>query len=80
MVYEIMHALVLQSHGIEHTHGRFGHTRIRVSFPMMERGTLHDDASDFLQVDEILELQSISECTRCGHDRVRHVQFTDVYA
>ena len=80
VVCKIVHALVLKPHRIQHPHGSFCHARIRVSLPRQKCGSFDDDSAYIFQIDEILKLQSITECTRCRHHRIRHIQLANVYA
>ena len=70
MLAEVVDTLVLQTHGIEHTRRRLGHTRIGVALTMVERGTLDDDTAETVEVYEVGKLGAVTECARCCHHRV----------
>ena len=74
MLAEVIHTLVLQSHTIQHTACCFSHSWVVVPFARIQRRTLHDDTTNLREIDQISKLQPISECTRCCHYRIHHLQ------
>ena len=80
MFDEVIHAFVLEPYGVEHTAWGFCHTRIRVALAMVECGALHNDASKAVQIDKIGEFFAISKGSRCSHNRVFQLQFSNFNA
>ena len=74
---EIVYTLVLQAHTIEHTLRGLSHTGIVVALARIECGALNDDATYAVERHEVGKLQSISECSRCGHHGI--LQFQTAY-
>ena len=74
MLAEIVHALVLQAHAVEHSAGGFGHTRIVVALARMQRSAFHDDAADAVEGHEVGKFQSVAKRSRCGHHGIFQAQ------
>ena len=71
---EVVYTLVLQTYAVEHTLGCFCHTWVVVALSWIERGTLDDDAADAVEWHKVGKLQTISECSRCGHYGILQLQ------
>ena len=59
---EIVNALVLQSHTVEHSRCRLCHSRIVVALSRMQGGALHDNAAYLTKFHEISIFRTVSEC------------------
>ena len=67
MSAEVIHALVLQPHAVEHPLRRFGHTGIGVALAWMQGGTLHDNASQLTEVNQVGVLEAVTKRAAGGH-------------
>ncbi len=63
---EMLHALVLKPHSVQHTRGRFSHTGVGIAFARLKRRALDYKAAKTLQIEEISVFKSVAECTRRG--------------
>ena len=79
MLAEVVDALVLQAHAVEHAPAGLSHARIVVTLARLERSTLHDNASDFIQRHEILKLQPVAKRTRGCHHGILQPQVSYVH-
>ena len=76
MLTEIVNALVLQPHAVQHTAGRLCHPWVIVALAWFERRALHNDASDTVERDQVGKLQTIAKGARSRHHRVLQPQFS----
>ena len=67
---KVFHTLVLKADTVEHAGCRFGHSGIVVALTGLEGGTLHHEASQTVEVDEVGELKAIAESSGGRHHRV----------
>ena len=67
MLAEVIHTLVLKTYAIEHSLCRLCHTGIGISLAGLQRSAFDDDTANIFQVHEILELQTVAECSAGGH-------------
>ena len=79
MIAEIFHALVLESHAVQHTLRSLSHARIVITLTRLQGGSLYDDATDFLQWHEVCKFQTIAEGSRCRHHWILQFQLMYVY-
>ena len=79
MLTEIIHALVLQTHAVQHPLRRLCHSWIVVTFTRFQGSALHDDAANLFQIYKVLKLKTIAKRTRGGHHGVLHLQRPYIY-
>ena len=70
MITEVVNTLVLQSHTIQHTTGRFCHSRIVVTLTWFQCRPFHDDATNTIQRHKVSKLQSVAKRARSRHHRI----------
>ena len=67
---EGFHAVILQTHGIEHTAGGFRHAGQRIAGTRLEGKPFHHDAAEMREIAVIGELDAVSERARGRQDGV----------
>ena len=77
MLAEIVDALVLKAHAVEHALGRLHHSRIVVTLARLQRSSLHDNTANLTQVHEIGKFHAIAESARSRHHGI--LQFQSSY-
>ena len=76
---EVINALVLKAHTVEHAHRRLSHARIVVALTWMQSGSLHDDTAQLVERHKILKLKSIAEGARGRHHGILQLQILYLY-
>ena len=71
---EVLYALVLQAHAVEHAAWGFGHTGVVVALAGQEGGSLHYDATYGGEVHHVLEFYAVAEGATGRHYGVLHLK------
>ena len=79
MLTEIIHALVLKSHTVEHALGSLGHTGVVVALARLQRGAFHDDAANLTEVYEVGKFNAVAKRARGSHHGILQFQFSYLY-
>jgi hypothetical protein len=76
---EIVDTLILESHTVEHALRGLGHAWIVVALARLQRGALHNDATNLTEIYKVLKLKTIAKCSRGGHHRIFQLECAYIY-
>ncbi len=76
--HERPHAYVLQPHRIDHARPSLPQSRRRIPLDGLARQSLHHDAAQLVQVDVLLELHAVAECSRGRNHGIPELDSADL--
>ena len=80
MLAEIIYALILQAHTVEHSLWCLCHSGIVIALARLQRGALYNNAAYLVKRYKIGKLQSVTKSSRGCHHGILEFQMMYIYA